>query len=175
MILTSLLIKYNETGFKYCGFINITELGFGRVKNLNTTGNYNYNPLLGLLEIRTINGYQFNYNFSLGIGTGINIIYGYGGGILFPVTLDARFVSNEGKTSAVLLLSAGMALNSPVYPIYIFQPSLGIRHYVSEKRAFLISLGPKIILQENARFIRNLTGKDFFILNAMTLNAGFSF
>jgi hypothetical protein len=158
--------KFNETGFKYSGFINITELGLGYGKPRTSNGEY------PMAELRTINGYQFNYNFTLGAGLGVLV---FGNGILLPITLDARIASGEGRNTAILGISAGYALNSALNPIYIFQPSIGLRHYVSEKTAMVLSLGPKMLFQENEKYIKNLTGKNIAFLNLVTLNFGFSF
>jgi hypothetical protein len=158
--------KFNETGFKYSGFINITELGLGIGKPPKSSS------IVPMLELRTINGYQFNYNFSLGAGLGVMTFFD---GILLPITLDARFASGEGKNTAVFGLSGGATINNMIYPIFIFQPSIGLRHYVSENTAMVISLGSKMLFQENDKYYRDLTGKDVAFLNIITLNFGFSF
>jgi len=61
----------NETGFKYCGFINITEFGIANGVGTIKVQNYSEaNDYIGV-SFRTVNGYQFNYVFSLGLGIGI--------------------------------------------------------------------------------------------------------
>jgi hypothetical protein len=161
--------KFNETGFKYRGFINITEFGLGYRKQ----GPINSEEVL--IELRTVNGYQFNYNFSLGIGLGATLATYGTSAIKYPITLDARIASGEGKNTSVLGISGGFILNSYLNPIYILQPTIGLRHYVSENTAMVISLGPKMLLQGNTTYYRNLTGKDVAFFQIVTLNFGYSF
>lgn len=153
---------YNETGFKYSGFTNITELGYGigKLRNSSTSEH--------LLEFRTINGYQFNYNFTLGVGLGVMALTN---GFLLPITLDARFGSGEGKNSGFFGVSAGYSPGQT----YLLQFSVGFRHYVSENTAFLIGAGIKSFVQKNNDYIIDRTGVEFFNLNMVGVNAGFSF
>ena len=161
--------KFNETGFKYRGFINITEFGLGYRKQ----GPINSEEVL--IELRSVNGYQFNYNFSLGIGLGATLATYGTSAIKYPITLDARIASGEGKNTSVLGISGGFILNSYLNPIYILQPTIGLRHYVSENTAMVISFGPKMLLQGNTTYYRNLTGKDVAFFHIVTLNFGYSF
>jgi hypothetical protein len=155
--------KFNETGFKYSGFTNITEVGLGY-------GQYREkeNGIELMAELRTINGYQFNYNFTLGAGLGVML---FDNGILLPITLDARFASGEGRNTAVFGIAGGYALKNT----YLLQPSIGWRHYVSENTATVLSLGYKMLMQETEPNIRRITGEQFAFLNLVTLNFGFSF
>jgi hypothetical protein len=129
---------YNETGFKYCGFINITELGVGSGIGKIIVQNYSEENDINMVSFRTVNGYQFNYVFSLGLGIGIE--HYNGKNLAIPLTLDARFASGEGKWGCVFNVNGGYALNTG----FVVHPAIGFRNYISEKIALVGNLGYKL-------------------------------
>jgi hypothetical protein len=126
-----------ETGFKYCGFINITELGVGIGVGTIEVQSYAEKNNFNGVSFRTVNGYQFNYIISLGLGIGYEY---YGGNKMIPVTIDARFASGEGKWACVFNANAGYAFNTG----FVAHPAIGFRKYVSEKIALVGNLGYKL-------------------------------
>lgn len=165
-----------ETRFKYCGFINITELGVGFGVGTIEVQNYSGENNFKGVSFRTVNGYQFNYIVSLGLGLGIEY---YGGNKLVPVTIDARFASGEGKWACVFNANGGYAFNTG----FVAHPAIGFRNYISEKIALVGNLGYKLQQAEiqysyyyHSQYstITNVY-KEKNMLRFITLSIGFSF
>ncbi|OYU94215.1 MAG: hypothetical protein CFE21_17450 [Bacteroidetes bacterium B1(2017)] len=168
---------FNETGFKYSGFINITEIGasisVGKIK----VNNFLISDTRSSLNIRTVNGYQFNYYFSMGVGCGLDI---YDLFTLAPVTLDARIATTEGKFSGLLVLNAGYSflINRAYRDLgndgFIINPSVGFRNYLSENIALVATLGYKMQQQQiHEYYYYPISGSGF--RKAICLNVGLSF
>jgi hypothetical protein len=140
---------------KQKGYTNITEidLAFGQVNVVEVGTNENY-----YLGLQTINGYQFSPYFSMGVGVGCNRYANYtlrpgrngneylwkGGGFEIPVFLDIRvnFINN----SLTPFMSVDAGYSFPIgydyfYGGFFVNPSFGVKHFISAKTAFNVSIG----------------------------------
>jgi hypothetical protein len=137
------ITKEPEQGvFKQKGFVNITEyiicIGQGKFSNgINTTENDAISS-----GLRTVNGYQFNPFISAGIGLGIDIYKDFE---MIPITFDFRISPISGRATPILTLNGGYSIGTNDFrgSGYIFNPSLGMKVFVSKKLACYLSIGYK--------------------------------
>ncbi|HLP53782.1 MAG TPA: hypothetical protein VK151_02090 [Fluviicola sp.] len=127
--------------YKKRGYIAHLEgsflLGFGSVSGI---GQQNEDRGFGL---RWVNGYQFSETMAIGFGLGVEK---YLEALLIPMTLDIRATLIKGKTSPTINVNAGYAPNSKGFNEgggFVFNPSIGIKSYVSHKTAFIFNIGFK--------------------------------
>ncbi len=128
--------------YKKRGFISHLEgsflLGVGSVSGI---GQQNEDRGFGL---RWVNGYQFSETMAIGFGLGVEK---YIDALLIPVTLDIRATLRKGKTSPTINVNAGYApdvSNPNGGGGFLFNPSIGIKSYVSRKTAFLFNVGFRV-------------------------------
>jgi hypothetical protein len=143
----------NNSGnsFKEKGFLNIEEIGiYSGIGDVNVSSVSAPNNTL-IVGIRSINGIQFNSFFSAGVGIGIDRFYSdisVGGTNYLPLFLDFRYTPLKGKVSpsfnANIGYDIGLAKESGER-MFVVNPTLGVRIYMSPKKALLFNIGYKLI------------------------------
>lgn len=176
--------SFNETGFKYSGFILFTELGLGLGVGTIKVGGQKLNNADHFTGFKVVMGYQFNYFFSMGVGLGIDK---YERATLAPITLDIRFAKTEGKYGPVINLCGGQSFSiEKASSGYMINPSVGLRYYISEKIAMIFNLGYKwqeqqLALYSSGQFSPNgsysspSSSSQNVVFKFVTFNTGFSF
>lgn len=167
-------ILTDPTEYKKKGFLSIAELNYGF--GINTINTYHGSvaiegtfPTIGL---RSINGYQLNEMFSFGLGAGFEAFYDADKkGAMIPFTLDARMHFKKGKFSPMLNLNGGYSVGIQNSSGLAANPAVGIRYYLSNKMAYVLTLGYKVQQQrvflpdEYGGLIPRLVNYQFFQIN----------
>ncbi len=152
------LPKYS---YKKSGYTLITEILYFR--DIAAT-----NDILNQSKwsLRVVNGYQFN-NLTVGIGAAIEKD-------ALPLSLDLRYAIKDRKGSPTIGLNiSDKFLNNDNNEGLRFNPTLGVKSFVSEKTAFLLNFGVCWFGSNSKNYYSNSNSKTDNIF--LTLCAGFSF
>ncbi|GAB2516453.1 hypothetical protein [Spirosoma aerophilum] len=129
-----------NSGKRTSGYINITEFGYAP----------SIDGRAGAIAISTVNGYKPNDHFSAGVGVSYtrfsngptNIVN------LLPIFADLRaYIGGRtalmlvGDVGYSLLLDKNQTINTSSKGDLYLNPAIGIRTYVAEKSAIVISVG----------------------------------
>jgi hypothetical protein len=130
----------NNTKLKESGYFNATEIvfGFGMGKIKRTNSSFTLSNTSTFYGVRSSHGYFLGRHMIVGIALGIE-----GGNIgpaYVPLYMDCRFPFGNNKTKLSLNVTSGLAF---LYsePVYIINPSIGIKRYVTKKASFNFSVG----------------------------------
>jgi hypothetical protein len=130
----------NNTKLKESGYFNATEIvfGFGMGKIKRTNSSFTLSNTSTFYGVRSSHGYFLGRHMIVGIALGIE-----GGNIgpaYVPLYMDCRFPFGNNKTKLSLNVTSGLAFLSSE-PVYIINPSIGIKRYVTKKATFNFSVG----------------------------------
>lgn len=153
--------KLPQYTYKRSGYTLITELMYFR--DIATTSNVLNQSKWSL---RVVNGYQFN-NLTVGIGAAIEKD-------ALPFSLDLRYAIKDRKGSPTIGLNiSDKLLNDDNNEGLRFNPTLGVKSFVSEKTAFLLNFGVCWFGSNSRNYYSNRNSKTDNVF--LTFSAGFSF
>jgi hypothetical protein len=129
--------------------------GIGNIKRKNSS--------LELSNISNLYGGRCSLGFYLGKNMIAGLAVGIEGGNIdvayLPLYVDFRFPFGNKKTKISLNMASGMAYYAGE-PVYILNPSLGIRRFVTEKKSFNFSIGTysrsMLLYNENLNIVEDI-------------------
>lgn len=147
-------VENNNSGYvfmnsdiKTSGYVNYSEIfycaGVGNIKYATSSTMKNSDYSYGF---KTVNGFYVKENISLGLGLGIEKFSNVSE---LPITIDARYLFTKGRVSPVFntAIGYGVGLNGSEGGL-IFNPSFGVKAYISKDIAYFFNLGYKLRTQE---------------------------
>lgn len=128
--------KKPKESYRFVATEIIFGFGVGNIKRKNSS--FEKSNISNLYGGRCSLGFYLGKNMIAGLAVGIE-----GGNIdaaYLPLYVDLRFPFGNKKTRISLNMVSGMAYYAGE-PVYILNPSLGIRRFVTEKNSFNFSIG----------------------------------
>jgi hypothetical protein len=173
------LYNFTSSDLKKSGYVNYSEItifsGIGKIKYATNSSIENSDFSYCF---RTVNSYFVSENISLGLGIGIEKFKEVSE---LPVTFDVRYTITSEKITPVFNTAIGYGVGlSGSEGGLTFNPSFGIKAYITNNVAFLFNIGYKLKTDEwNILYYTNgsyaYTQQETVLMHFISINAGLSF